>query len=166
MIRSLAVVLLLAGLSFSQAPESGPPRPPAGPEPGLAPKMKVNELGKTGRTFEVLFSKGDEVASGLVEFAEKYHITAAHFTGIGAFDSATLRWTDVAKRGFKTIPVNEEAEVVSFSGNITHENGKTNVHAHCVLSLADGSTRGGHFVDGHVSIVMQVFVVDSDPAKD
>ena len=131
--------------------------------PGLAPKMRVKELAKTSRTFEVVFGKGDEVASGLTEFAEKNHITAAHFTAIGAMDSVVLGWTDPAKKAFKKIPIDQEAELVSFIGNITSQNGKPTVHAHAVFALSDGSTRAGHFVEGRVSLIMQVFVVDSDP---
>jgi predicted DNA-binding protein with PD1-like motif len=130
---------------------------------GLAPGMKVKELAPTGRTFQVHFTKGDEVASGLTEFAEQNQVTAAHFTGVGAFGSALLGWTDPEKRAFKKIEINQEAEVVAFAGDITLVNGKPSVHAHTVVALSDGSTRGGHFLEGHVSIVMDVYVVDSDP---
>lgn len=127
---------------------------------GLAPGMKVEELASTGRTFHVHFSKGDEVESGLTEFAEKNHLTAAHFTGVGAFGSALLAWTDPDKRAFKKVEINQEAEVVAFTGNISLERGKPNVHAHTVVAFSDGSTKGGHFLEGHVSIVMDVYVVD------
>jgi len=165
--------LLLSGIAFSGVSLLSAQTPPL-PEGyvarkevtarGLAPGMQVTELAATGRTFHVHFSKGDEVASGLTEFAEKNHITAAHFTGVGAFDSALLGWTDPEKRAFKKIEINQEAEVVAFAGNITLANGKPNVHAHTVVAFADGSTKGGHFIEGHVSIVMDVYVVDSSPA--
>jgi predicted DNA-binding protein with PD1-like motif len=46
------------------------------------------------------------------------------------------------------------------------QNSKPFVHAHCVVALSDGSTRGGHLIEGHVSLAMQVFVVDaSEPEK-
>src|SRR5271166_6625163 len=86
---------------------------------GLAPSMKVTELGPTTRTFQILFSKGDEVASGLLDFAEKNHIKNAHFTAIGAFDHAVLGWYDPAKKAQKKNPIDEEVEVSSFVGNIT-----------------------------------------------
>jgi hypothetical protein len=38
------------------------------------------------------------------------------------------------------------------------------VHAHCVVALSDGSTKGGHLVEAHVSLEMQIFVTDdSEP---
>jgi len=132
---------------------------------GLAPAMKVKDLGVAGHTYEVTFGKGDEVASGLTEFAEKNHITAGHFTGVGAFSSALLGWTDPDLRAFKKVEINQEAELLSFVGDISTLNGKPYVHAHAVVGFPDGSTKGGHFLEGHVSIVMEVFVTDnSEPA--
>ena len=52
--------------------------------PGQAPGMKVKDLGSSARMFEVTFTKGDEVMSGLTDFAAKNNIKAAHFTAIGA----------------------------------------------------------------------------------
>ncbi len=123
--------------------------------------MKVTELARTGRTFEVTMRKGDEVAAGLTEFAEQNHIKVAHFTAVGAIDSGVLGWFDPDKRAYKKILINQEAEVVSLSGNIALQNGKPFVHAHCVVALSDGSTKGGHLIEGHVSLAMQVFVVDA-----
>lgn len=130
-------------------------------ERGLAPAMKVKDLGPAGHTYEVTFGKGDEVASGLTEFAEKNHITTGHFTGVGAFSSALLGWTDPEKRAFKKIEINQEAELLSFVGDISTLNGKPYVHAHAVVGFPDGSTKGGHFIEGRVGIVMEVFVTDN-----
>jgi predicted DNA-binding protein with PD1-like motif len=130
-------------------------------ERGLAPAMKVKDLGPSGHTYQVTFGKGDEVASGLTEFAEKNHITAGHFTGVGALSSALLGWTNPDLRAFKKLEIDQEAEVLSFAGSISMRNGKPYVHAHAVLGLPDGSTRGGHFLEGHVSIVMEVYVTDN-----
>jgi uncharacterized protein len=168
--KRILLVILGAGMAIAQAP--APPQPlPDGyvgrkeiTARGLAPAMKVKDLGATGHTYEVTFGKGDEVASGLTEFAEKNHITAGHFTGVGAFSSALLGWTDPDKRAFKKVEINQEAEVLSFVGSISMLNGKPYVHAHVVVGLPDGSTKGGHFLEGHVSIVMEVFVTDNSEA--
>ena len=101
------------------------------------------------------------MASGLTESAEKNHLKASHITGMGAFDSAVLGWYDPAKRAHKKIVVKEEVEVASFIGSITLQNGKPVFHAHAVLGFGDGSTKGGHFVEGHVSVFMEVYIVES-----
>jgi uncharacterized protein len=169
---SLMILVVGAALAQAQAPTTQQPLPDGyvGRKDvtarGLAPAMKVKDLGPSGHTYEVTFGKGDEVASGLTEFAEKNHITAGHFTGVGAFSSALLGWTDPDKRAFKKVEINQEAEVLSFVGGISTQNGKPYVHAHVVVGLPDGSTKGGHFLEGRVGIVMEVYVTEaSEPAK-
>jgi predicted DNA-binding protein with PD1-like motif len=131
---------------------------------GMAPKMKVTEMHSSGRSFQILFSKGDEVASGLLDFAEKNHVKYAHFTAVGAFDHMVLGWYDLSKRAHKKNPIDEEVEVSSFVGNITPDaKGNPVVHAHCVVGLSDGRAMAGHFIEGHVSLVMQVYLDEIEP---
>jgi hypothetical protein len=80
------------------------------PEPNKAPGMKVTDLGKGGRTYRIDMTKGDEIMSGLIEFAEKYHIKNGHFTALGAIDKGVFGWTDVERGlGQKKIEHNQEA---------------------------------------------------------
>ena len=61
--------------------------------PKRAPGMEVQLLTRYGeepRQYAVIFGKGDEVASGLVEFAQQYHVTSAHFTAVGALHDVTV----------------------------------------------------------------------------
>lgn len=134
--------------------------------PGNAPGLKVTDLGRaSSRTYRVNMVKGDEVISGLLEFAEKNHIKNGHFTGLGAIDKATLRWSDPVNKVSKTTEINEEAEVVSLVGSIaTDKDGKPSVHAHTVVALSDGSTRGGHLMSAQVSIIAEVFVTEEEGA--
>ena len=175
MLKGIAVacgVMLAAGAqeqkTSDQAPKSADKieyvdRAEATPH-GLAPGVKVTELSPNSRTFQITFARGDEVASGLLDFAEKNHLTNSHFTALGAFDHAVLGWYDLSKRAHKKIRIDEEMEVASFVGNITLDaKGKPVVHAHCVVGLSDGRAMAGHFVEGHVSLVMQVYLTDSEP---
>ena len=162
MITLAAAAMLAAGMAFAQAPAL--PEGYVGLKPvtarGLAPSMKVKDLGTAAHVYEVTFGRGDEVASGLTEFAEKHHITAGHFTGVGEFSTAVLGWTDPQKRAFKKIEINSNAEVVAFAGDISIRNGLPYVHAHCAVAIQDGSVKGGHFIEGHVGIVMEVYITD------
>ena len=151
-----------------------PPTPegyvPRGTRPGkgLAPGMTVTDQGRGARTFLVHFVKGDEIMSGLTEFAEKYHIRKGHFTGLGALNKAVFGWSDVERGlGQKKIPLNQEAEVVSFLGSITTDNqGRANVHGHGSVALEDGSVKGGHWWEAHVSIIADVFVTEEEGAPE
>src|SRR5437868_12977240 len=80
------------------------------PGKGLAPGMKVTDLGKGARTFRINMAKGDEIMSGLTDFAEKYHIRNGHFTALGAINKGLFGWSDVERGlGQKKIELNQEA---------------------------------------------------------
>jgi len=121
--------------------------------------MVVKDLGPAEHTFEVDMRKGDEVNSGLCDFFTKTHLTSAHLTALGAFNSVVLGWYDPDKRFYKKIVINQEVEITSFVGSIQMQNGKPYLHAHVVVALPDGTTRGGHFIEGHVSLEFEGFVV-------
>jgi hypothetical protein len=61
--------------------------------------LKVTDLGKSARTYRVNLTKGDEILSGLTEFAEKYHIKNGHFprsaqsteSSVGRFERGSAR---------------------------------------------------------------------------
>ena len=135
------------------------------PAAGKAPGLKVTEFSPKVRHFKLVFAKGDEVAAGLAEFAAKNHIKDAHFTAVGAFDSAMLQISDPEHKTHKMMPLKGEMEVTSFTGNIAPDRtGKLLVHAHCTVSmLKDGTTYSGHFVEGHISLTMQLYLEDSEP---
>ena len=151
--------------------QSGTPgfvTPGTRPGKGLAPGMKVADLGKGGRTFRVNFVKGDEIMSGLTEFAEKYRIRNGHFTAIGAIGKGLFGWAnpEQRERGQKKIELNEEAEIVSFMGNIyVDDKGRSVVHGHGSVALSDGTVKGGHWWEAHVSIVAIVFVTEEEDAS-
>ena len=109
-----------------------------------------------------MFEKGDDLRAGLAEFAEKNHLTDAHFTAIGALDSAVIGWSDRPKKAFKVVRLDEEMEVASLSGNIVRDkDGKPVVHAHCVVALLrNGAVYAGHLLRGRVSLTMQMYLED------
>ena len=181
--RILRVLSVLAVFGFTlgggpivtaQQSTSQPPTPegyvPRGTRPGkgLAPGLKVTDLGKSARTYRVNMTKGDDILSGLTEFAEKYHIKNGHFTALGAINKGLFGWTDVERGvGQKKIELNEEAEIVSLMGSISvNAQGQSNVHAHGTVALSDGTVKGGHWWEAHVSIIAEVFVTEEEGAPE
>src|SRR5262245_29222528 len=134
------------------------------PAKGLAPGMKVTDLGRGARTYRISMTKGDEIMSGLTDFAEKYHIKNGHFTAVGAINKGLFGWSDVERGlGQKKIELNQEAEIVSLMGSISQDaQGRSNVHGHGTVALSDGSVRGGHWWEAHVSIIAEVFVTEEE----
>jgi len=127
---------------------------------GKAPGVKVQLLGRSGgqRSYAVIFAPGDEVLSGLTDFARQYHVTAAHFTAIGAVSAAKLAWFSPEQKAYKVTPIPGQAEVVAMIGDIAIYKGQPVVHTHMVVGLADGSTRGGHVIEATVSPTLEVMV--------
>src|SRR5271165_2279711 len=127
---------------------------------GKAPKMQVQLLnpGDQTKQYAVIFYQGDEAFSGLLEFAEKYHVTSAHFTAVGAVNGATLGWFDPQRKMYKKIPIEGQHEVIGMSGDIALYQGKPVVHTHMVVGSADGTVHGGHLLAAYVSPTLEVMV--------
>jgi uncharacterized protein len=113
------------------------------------------------RTYALIFETGDEAMAGLKKFAEAQDLGAAQITGIGAFKDVTLGYFNWDKKEYQKIPVNEQVEVLSLIGDVAQEKGKPKVHVHMVVGRSDGSTRGGHLMEGHVRPTLEVILTES-----
>src|ERR1700732_1680207 len=158
---ALLSIAIATGSAYSQqtageyvAPSQAVPR-------GSAPRMQVQLLdgGEPTKEYAVIFGQGDEAFSGLLEFAEKYHVTSAHFTAIGAVSGATLAWFDPQRKMYKKIPIDGQHEVIGMSGDIALYQGEPVVHTHMVVGASDGTTRGGHVLAAYVSPTLEVMVI-------
>jgi predicted DNA-binding protein with PD1-like motif len=118
------------------------------------------------RVYAVVFESDDEPMAGLAEFAEDAGLDAAHLTAIGAFEHATVGWFDLEKRDYRRIEVNEQVEVLSFSGDITHDTdgSKPKVHVHTVLGRSNGAAVGGHLLQARVRPTLEVVVTETPVA--
>lgn len=110
------------------------------------------------RTYVAVFDKGDETVAGLTEFAATHHIDAASLTAIGAFSRATIGYFDRDTNDYLRLPVDEQVEVLSLVGDIALADDKPKLHAHVVLGRRDGSTCGGHLLDGVVWPTLEVVI--------
>lgn len=115
----------------------------------------------TERVFALVYETGDEVVAGLKAFAKEHRPRSAHFTAIGAFSDAVLAYFDWETKQYQDIPVKEQVEVLTLSGDIAwKEDGEPVVHAHVVLGRSDGSTRGGHLKSAHVRPTLELVLVE------
>jgi predicted DNA-binding protein with PD1-like motif len=177
--RTLCVLVLIGITSMighSQETASEYVSPSEALPRGKAPKMQVQSLnpGEPRKQYAVIFYQGDEAFSGLLEFAEQYHVTSAHFTAIGALNGAVLGWFDPERKMYKKIPIKGQHEVIGMSGDIALYQGKPVVHTHMVVGSPDGTTQGGHVLEAYVSPTLEVMVTEDpvtmqkrfDPATD
>ncbi len=125
--------------------------------------MKSKQIDdKGGKTFALIFETGDEVSSGLLEFAKKNNLGAAHFTAIGAFRDVTLGYFDWDAKDYKHNPLREQVEVLSLIGDVSwDEKTGPKVHAHVVVGRSDGTAYGGHLLEAHVRPTLEVILVES-----
>ena len=126
--------------------------------------MKSKLVAETSgqRIFVVVLDPGEEAFASLTDFAGQKGIAGASLTAIGAFEKATVGWFDFGSKSYRKIPVAEQCEVLSAIGDIAVDDiGKPSLHLHAVLGLSDGSTRGGHLLEGMVKPTLEVTVTES-----
>ena len=123
-------------------------------------KLVADSAGE--RTYVLILDPGDEAFAAISQFAEKEKLSAASLTALGAFSKATVGWFDVAVKSYRKIPVNQQCEVLSAIGDVAiDDKGKPSLHVHVVLGLCDGTTRGGHLIDGVVQPTLEVTLVET-----
>ncbi|ESY66885.1 MULTISPECIES: PPC domain-containing DNA-binding protein [Mesorhizobium] len=121
----------------------------------------VNEISGQ-RTFVVVLDPGEEAFMALTDFAADQKVDGASLTAIGAFETATVGWFDPDAKTYRKIPIDEQCEVLSAIGDVAlGDDGKPSLHVHAVLGLSDGTTRGGHLLDGIVRPTLEVTLVEA-----
>jgi uncharacterized protein len=109
----------------------------------------------------VVCDPGDEAVAALTQFARAERLEAAHITAVGAFERATVGWFDRAARDYRRIPVDEQCEVLSLIGDVAEGQDGPILHVHVVLGLSDGTTRGGHLLEGRVFPTLEAIVTET-----
>jgi uncharacterized protein len=115
-------------------------------------------------TYIVVCDPGDEAVSALTQFARSERLEAAQITAVGAFEHATVGWFDPAARDYRRIPVDEQCELLSLIGDVAEGQDGPILHVHAVLGLSDGTTRGGHLLEGRVFPTLEAVVTET-PAR-
>ena len=115
-------------------------------------------------TYVVVCDPGDEAVSALTQFARSERLEAAQITAVGAFEHATVGWFDRAARDYRRIRVAQQCEVLSLLGDVAEGQDGPILHVHVVLGLPDGTTRGGHLLEGRVFPTLEVVVTET-PAQ-
>lgn len=114
------------------------------------------------KTYAVILETGDEAMACLDAFAREQGISAASFKAIGAFRAAELGYFDWETKDYLPIPVPEQVEVASLTGDIALEpGGKPAVHMHAVLGRRDGSTLAGHLNRGEVRPTLEIILTET-----
>lgn len=123
-----------------------------------------DSAGEGSKTFVVVLEVGDEAVAALSAFGREHGLEAAQVTAVGAFERAVVGWFDRERKDYKRLPVDEQCEVLSLVGDIAGSDKGPQLHLHAVLGLSDGTTRGGHLLEGHVWPTLEVIIREA-PAQ-
>ena len=124
--------------------------------------MRHRLISETPKTYALIFETGDELATGLKDFAAKYDLAGASFKAIGALSSVELGWFDWGDKKYHTsVKLDEQIELLSLIGDIALKDDKPAVHAHVVVGKKDGSAHGGHLIKAHVRPTCEVILTES-----
>jgi predicted DNA-binding protein with PD1-like motif len=125
--------------------------------------MKSKLISKPGETrvWLAVLDMGEEAKTQLLALAKQEAIENASFVALGAFEKAVIAYFDWEKKKYQNIPVDEQVEVITLVGDIVPDDkGNASLHAHTVLGRSDGSTRGGHLIEGHVRPTLEITVTE------
>jgi predicted DNA-binding protein with PD1-like motif len=157
--------LAAGGLALGQSEDKPAPKGYTLPGPvtnlGRAPGLQTRLIAENPsgeRTYAVIFAKGDEIMSGLTEFALREILVAGHFTAIGALERARFGWFDRAQNAYRNIPIDEQVEMISLIGDVGLVNGAPQIHAHGAVGFPDGQMRGGHILEAVVWPTLELFL--------
>jgi len=155
-----APLVILTALFFHTASAQEYASPTQAAQTGRSPGVKVKLISDNGptKTYAIIFAPGDEILSGLQEFAVKYNVRSAHFTAIGDAKSVKFGWYDKSKKMFKVTALNSYAEITSLIGDIALKDGKPSVHAHIALATEDGVVHGGHLLEAFIEPTLEVMM--------
>src|SRR3569833_3107190 len=118
----------------------------------------VSRAGET-RVWFVVLDMGEEAKTQILALIKQEKIAAASFVALGAFEKATIAYFDWEKKKYQPIPNDTQVEVITLVGDVVpDEKNKPSLHAHTVLGLADGTTRGGHLMEGYVRPTLEITV--------
>src|SRR3954451_11089825 len=112
------------------------------------------------RTFAVVLATGEEAIGALTAFAREHRLSASQFSAIGAFERCVVAYFDWTTKQYDRIPIDEQVEVLTMSGDITLEQDTPTIHAHVVLGKADATAHGGHLMEGRVRPTLELIVTE------
>ena len=127
------------------------------------PDMPSAALVNSGEapTYLLVFHTGQHVMKGLLAFAKKHELVAGHLTGIGAVSDAEIGFFDPQTNTYLHNQQNQQAEVLSLTGNLALNDGAPFFHVHVTLGLRDGSARGGHLFEMTVRPTVELVLTTS-----
>jgi predicted DNA-binding protein with PD1-like motif len=178
--RSLRYLALALGVAACGAPQPSAPaiagaaqpgtegqQPPMSEAPVTPPGVRAKLIGQEGatRTYQLVLAPGTEAVAAISDFVLQNHVQAAHFHGLGACTDAVLAYYDAPTHAYQKTAYRRQMEIVSIIGDAAPTAGDgAGLHAHMAVAFADGTMRGGHLFEAHVSPTLELELTASPVA--
>jgi predicted DNA-binding protein with PD1-like motif len=101
---------------------------------------------------------GDLLVS-IREACKRAGMKMGFFVAIGAVKYAKMAFYDQQDRLYREFSVDEPAEILNCTGNVSELDGEIFIHAHITLGLKDGTAKGGHLLEGTKIFACELLVI-------
>ena len=111
-----------------------------------------------GDKFVLSINNHEEIMSVLAEFCQDLGILCGEVSGLGAVNTATLRFLNPETKRYVDKTFDEQMEISSLVGNISAKDGKVYLHVHVNLGRSDYSVVGGHLLCASINGACELIV--------
>lgn len=112
----------------------------------------------TETKYIIRIKRGEMVIKSLTNFCQKLKIINAFFYGLGALDNFTLADYNVDTKSYIDKKFSGVYELANITGNVFDSKDGLIIHAHAVLSDEKMKPVAGHFVEGRVSVTVEIYL--------
>ena len=112
--------------------------------------------------FVLMLEAGEEVVSGLEQFAKKNKVAGGQVTATGSLSQVALGYFDRRSKKYKkNVELREAVQVLALSGDIAYDKGRPRLVCHAVVAKGDGGVFGGHLLEARVHGALEVVVMEA-----
>jgi predicted DNA-binding protein with PD1-like motif len=116
----------------------------------------------SGKVFLDRLPHDGDLLVSIKEAFQRIGTKMGFFVAIGAVKYARMAFYNQEDHTYQEFSVDEPAEILNCTGNVSELDGETFVHAHITLGLNDGTTKGGHLVEGTKIFACELFAIPLD----
>ena len=119
---------------------------------------KQYSFAQDGDRFVLSINNHEEIMSALADFCQDQDILCGEVSGLGAVNTATLRFLNPETKRYVDKTFDEQMEISSLVGNISAKDGKVYLHVHVNLGRSDYSVVGGHLLCATINGACELIV--------
>ncbi|MFP4459859.1 MAG: PPC domain-containing DNA-binding protein [Candidatus Zixiibacteriota bacterium] len=101
---------------------------------------------------------GEDVLDSLKKVAEKENLQSASIQGIGTTSFIELGYFNNVSKGYDTVQIEEDMEMLNVTGSISQKNGEPIVHLHGTFGDDEFNVFGGHVIEAKILATGEFFV--------